>query len=192
VHAPTIRIGDIFISSAIGRITGVTDPQDNQDVATKKYVDDNAGGGLTPAYYYIDRVNWSNISNYNKTLSGGYHWFDLALGPAPEANNKIGSVLTNPNGGDIIVTDPGTYEIDAVIQIIPNTNASFHVQIYGGGPIISKVHIVNSMNQCVHATMHRVITFAGSNTNVNMQIGGASSTTNFVDKFASLTVKRIE
>ena len=70
------------------KIIGVVDPTTNQEVATKKYVDDNLGGGL----------EWSVIStNTNAVAKHGY--------------------LINASGGNITLTLPTTPSVGDMVGI---------------------------------------------------------------------------
>ena len=91
------------------KITGVVDPTANQEAATKKYVDDNAGGG--------GGLSWAVISTNTNAVDAHGYLIDATLG------NITLTLPVSPSAGDTVgvcdIYNQGTVN---VITINRNTN----------------------------------------------------------------------
>lgn len=95
-----VNIQDSILDLNTHKIVNVVDPTANQDAATKKYVDDNAGG---------DNPH-TDLSSINKIISGGTTWLqpNLIIGSGFEwsVNNNAALHVTGTLGvsGTLIVS----------------------------------------------------------------------------------------
>ena len=106
--------GDITLDAASGNITakdngGNYTPSSDYHVATKKYVDDNAGGGGASALNDLSDVAYSSGDLSINLL-------DTIVAPATLTVDAGGDIVLDADGGDVFIKDNGS----TLIQLTNN------------------------------------------------------------------------
>ena len=119
--------GDITLDAASGNITakdngGNYTPSSDYHVATKKYVDDNAGGGASALN------DLSDVSYSSGDLS--INLLDTIVTPATLTVDAGGDIVLDADGGDVFIKDNGS----TLIQMSNNTIVVGEAQ-YGNSTI---------------------------------------------------------
>lgn len=104
------------------KIVGVTDPTTNQEAATKKYVDDNAGSSVPSGsqgdMLYRGSAGWQSLSGIYNVESYGATPDSSGDNDATAINAAI--VQANADGGGTVILPAGTYHTTTSILLKNN------------------------------------------------------------------------
>lgn len=118
------------------------EPIANSDVATKKYVDDNAGGGITLYVYTTQIANNSTLSDidlstdkeFNILLSAGFsnatyynYWFSVSTTSVSTSDSLL---LHFKNYGSSFFSEVVTEKVSSAYRILTNNGPNFQTSTY--------------------------------------------------------------
>ncbi len=128
--------GDITLDAASGNITvkdngGNYTPLSDYHVATKKYVDDNAGGGASALN------DLSDVSYSSGDLS--INLLDTIVAPATLTVDAGGDIVLDADGGDVFIKDNGSTLIQLTNNAIQVGEATYGNQLvqYDGDDLLA-------------------------------------------------------
>ena len=128
--------GDITLDAASGNITvkdngGNYTPSSDYHVATKKYVDDNAGGGASALN------DLSDVSYLSGDLS--INLLDTIVTPATLTVDAGGDIVLDADGGDVFIKDNGSTLIQLTNNAIQVGEATYGNQLvqYDGDDLLA-------------------------------------------------------
>tara|TARA_A100001391_G_scaffold138412_1_gene96795 strand:- start:5977 stop:7626 length:1650 start_codon:yes stop_codon:yes gene_type:complete len=128
--------GDITLDAASGNITvkdngGNYTPSSDYHVATKKYVDDNAGGGASALN------DLSDVSYSSGDLS--INLLDTIVAPATLTVDAGGDIVLDADGGDVFIKDNGSTLIQLTNNAIQVGEATYGNQLvqYDGDDLLA-------------------------------------------------------
>jgi len=169
-------------SMGTNKLTNVTDPAADQDAATKKYVDDEVSGLVTPKVEFEVSTLFEDVARFTTfdEASGAVSTGGLNL-TAPSANRTQGYEIEN-NSAFKVFGDGNTVEMSTLVTVsgnAPQRNTSAYVVVGdltgGAAPTITNNHFGFYVQTIAAGSQLVISTSSANGTSHNTGTGFASA-----------------